>query len=81
MGKKLLVKVRFIKYGIPSGREYTYRSQIPLVVGDTVELPNNGTGIVTEIDVPESKVESYAEKIKDIIGLMEGRMDDGKRID
>lgn len=67
----MLIKVRFIKNGSPSGREYTYRSSIPLLVGDTVELPNNGTGIVTEVDVPESEVETYADKINGIIGLKE----------
>ena len=67
----MLIKVMFIKNGSPSGREYTYRANIPIVIGDTVELPNNGTGIVTEVDVPESKVETYADKIKDIIGLKE----------
>lgn len=77
----MLIKVRFIKNGSPSGREYTYRANIPIVVGDTVELPNNGTGIVTEVDVLESEVESYVNKIKDIIGLKKGRSDDGNGTD
>lgn len=77
----MLIKVMFIKNGSPSGREYTYRANIPIVIGDTVELPSNGTGIVTEVDVPESEVETYADKIKDIIGLKERGTNDGDGTD
>lgn len=77
----MLIKVMFIKNGSPSGREYTYRSKISVVTGDMVELPSNGTGIVTEVDVPESEVESYVGKIKDIIGLKERGTNDGDGTD
>lgn len=67
----MLIKVKFIKNEKPLGREYTYRSQIPLNVGDTVELPSGGIGTVTEIDVPKESVKAYAEKIKEIVGKKE----------
>lgn len=67
----MLIKVKFIKNEKPSGREYTYRSPIPLNVGDMVELPSGRIGTVTETNVPEESVKAYAEKIKEIVGLKE----------
>lgn len=67
----MLIKVKFTRNGIPSGREYAYRSQIPVKAGDLVELPN-GTGIVTAVDVPESEVEGFRDKVKEIVGLKGG---------
>jgi len=75
-----LVKVKFLKLGTPSGREYTYRSEIPVAVGDIVELPHAtpvmgdvpySQGIVTQIDVPESEIEAFKDRVKTIIGLVE----------
>lgn len=75
-----LVKVRFLKYGLPSGREYTYRAEIPLMVGDLVELPHArpamedipySQGVVTQINVPESEIETFKDRIKTIIGKVE----------
>lgn len=77
----MLIKVRFIKNGSPSGREYTYRSEIKVEINDAVELPGGGIGVVTGTNVPESEVKSYAEKIKDIIGLKERGSDDSKGTD
>lgn len=67
----MLIKVKFIKNGNPSGKEYAYRSSIPVSIGDLVEL-SNGTGIVTEVDVPESEVEAFKDKVKEIVGLKGG---------
>lgn len=75
-----LVKVKFLKFGTPSGREYTYRSEIQVAVGDTVELPHAvptlvnvpySQGVVTQIDVPESEIEAFKDRVKSIIGLVE----------
>lgn len=70
----MLIKVKFVKNGNPSGREYTYRSPIPVSIGDLVELPN-GTGIVTVVDVPEIEVEAFKDKVKEIVGLKGGEED------
>lgn len=67
----MLIKVKFIKNGNSSGKEYAYRSSIPVSIGDLVEL-SNGTGIVTEVDVPESEVEAFKDKVKEIVGLKGG---------
>ncbi len=72
-----LIKVKFLKMGEPSGREYTYRSEIPVEVGDTVELPHAvpvmgdvpySQGVVTQIYVPESEIEAFKDRVKTIIG-------------
>ena len=73
-----LIKVRFLKFGMPSGREYTYRSDIDVKPGDIVELPHpvpqpDGTpynrGCVTQTNVPEAEIEAFRDKVKTIIGL------------
>ncbi len=73
-----LVKVKFLKDGIPAGREYTYWSGIDLKPDDIVEIPHaravpDGTpymrGEVTKIDVHETEVEAFKDKVKTIIGL------------
>lgn len=73
----MLIKVKFLKYGIPSGREYTYISEIPVEVGDNVELPHAvptmecipySQGVVTQINVPESEIEAFKDRVKTIIG-------------
>jgi hypothetical protein len=74
-----LVKVKFFKYGMPSGRDYTYFSEADVKVGDIVELPHSvpqpeGTpynkGVVTQVDVPEVEIEKFKDKVKTIIGIV-----------
>jgi hypothetical protein len=75
-----LIKVKFLKMGEPFGRDYTYRTEIPVSVGDTVELPHAkptildlpySRGIVTQINVPEVEIEAFRDKVKTIIGKVE----------
>lgn len=77
----MLIKVKFTKDEKPCGREYTYRSRIQVKVGELVKLPNGGTGIVTSIDVPEAEVKSYADRVREIVGLKEEKTDDSERAD
>lgn len=79
-----LIKVKFLKMGEPSGREYTYRTEIPVSVGDTVELPHAkptilelpySRGVVTQINVPEAETEAFKDKVKTIIGKVDLRED------
>lgn len=69
----MFIKVKFIKNGSPYGKDYTYRSTVPVSAGDVVELPGRGTGIVTEINVPEESVRAYADKIKEIVGIKDDK--------
>lgn len=72
-----LVKLRFLRDGQPSGREYTYISKSEVAVGDTVQVreaeegKEAPKGIVTAINVPESEVESFRDKLKAIVGKIE----------
>ncbi len=62
-----LIKVAYIKDGELSKREYTYYSAEPLQVGDVVKAPVRDTtseAQVTEIDVPESAIAAFRDKVK-----------------
>lgn len=67
----MLIKVQFLKEDKPSGRAYTYRSEVPVKVGDKVQINSSAKGIVTEIDVPEEEVAAFSDKVKSIMGLAE----------
>ena len=66
-----LVKVRYIdeSTGEIRGREYTYFSEEPLTVGNVVTVPIKdtiGKGQVTAVDVPESTITAFKDKVKTI---------------
>ena len=61
----MLIKVRFLKGGSPSGREYTYESDSNVRAGDEVSVRGT-TAVVTEINVPEEEVASFRDKLKKI---------------
>lgn len=72
-----LIKVIFIREGKAIGREYTYRTDVSVEVGDIVELPHAKPvmdeipypqGLVTHVDVPESEIEAFKDRVKTIIG-------------
>lgn len=63
-----LIKAKFLRDGEPQGRAYTYISNENVRVGDLVQLNEKGQGIVIEVDVPDSEVKSFKDKLKTIIG-------------
>ncbi|XBX05140.1 hypothetical protein QMP26_32595 [Enterocloster clostridioformis] len=65
----MLIKVQFLKGDKPSGRAYTYRSDVPVEIGDKVQINRSVKGIVTEVDVPEEEVAAFADKVKSIVGI------------
>nr|DAT34637.1 MAG TPA: hypothetical protein [Caudoviricetes sp.] len=65
----MLIKVQFLKGDKPSGRAYTYRSDVPVEIGDKVQINSSVKGIVTEINVPEEEVAAFADKVKSIAGI------------
>lgn len=67
----MLISVKFLKGDKPSGREYTYRFDGQVNVGDMVQINSSAKGVVTEIDVPEKEVVTFADKVKSIVGLVE----------
>ena len=73
-----LVKLSFFRGGEPQGREYTYISKEKVEVGDTVIVRKPDTqgaeppkGIITMVDVPETEVESFKDRLKEIVGKEE----------
>lgn len=67
----MIIKARFLKDGEPSGREYSYISDIEVQVGDVVILNDTSKGIVTAVDVPDVEVAKYRDRLKRIVGIAE----------
>lgn len=67
----MLIKCKFLKGDVPSGREYTYSTSEVVKVGDTIQINEKAKGVVTMVNVPEAEVEAFADKIKSIIGKVE----------
>ena len=66
-----IIKVRFLRGGAPSGRDYTYYTPVEVAIGDTVEMEARegvAKGIVTQINVPEEEIAPFKDKAKTIIG-------------
>ncbi len=68
-----IVKVRYCldsdEHGELSPREYTYYSVDPLQVGDHITVPVRNTtskAVVTAVDVPESEIAAFKDKLKTI---------------
>lgn len=72
-----LIKLRFLRDGQPQGKEYTYIGKAYLAVGDTVQVreaeegKEAPKGIVTAVNVPESAVEAFKDRLKEIVGKIE----------
>lgn len=70
----MLIKVMFLKDDKPTGRTYIYRSEVPVRVGDKVQINSTAKGIVNEVDVSEEEVSAFSGKIKSIIGKVKPKM-------
>ena len=66
-----IIKVKFLKDGIPSGRPYIYFSDGIVAVGDTVQINSSAKGIVDTIGVTESEILPHKDLIKTIVGKVE----------
>ena len=73
-----IIKVKYLKNDVPSGRDYTFFSNEDVAVGDKVQIEENKKGVVTQIDVPEAEIESFKDKVKTIDGKVK---DDGGKIE
>jgi len=82
-----IIKVKFLKAGEPSGRDYTYYSEQPVKIGDKVQINLQSIGVVTAVDVPEEEIAPYKDKVKFIYGkyvepvVEKGEAYDGMGID
>jgi hypothetical protein len=66
-----IIKLRFLRNGQPHGREYAYLTPEEVMVGDIVEVDSQHgitKGIITQVDVPEDQIASFADRVKFIIG-------------
>lgn len=66
-----IIKLQFLRYGQPAGREYTYFTPEPVAVGDLVEVDGQqgvSKGVVTAVDVPEAEIAPFRDRAKTIIG-------------
>lgn len=71
MEKTNVIKLRFLKSGIPAGGEYSYLTPCEVAVGDLVEAPSKSgtsTAIITAINVPEAEIAPFRDRVKSIVG-------------
>ena len=67
-----LIKARYMRNEVPSGRPYTFATTVPVEVDDLVVLDGKGSvGIVVETDVDEKEIEAFRDKLKTIVGKVE----------
>lgn len=66
----MIIKVVFIKDGIPMGREYSYYAPAGYVpdIGDTVQINEKAHGRVVAVNVPEEEIESFKHLMKTVWG-------------
>lgn len=75
-----IIKCRFLdKDSEPRGREYSYKTEIPVEVGQIVDVPaprqsdtdnelKTKSVIVSQINVPE-EIATFADKVKTVVGI------------
>lgn len=71
MEKTNVIKLRFLKNGVPSGREYTYFTPCEVAAGDYVEAPSTSgtsTAVVTAVNVPEAEIAPFRDRAKSVVG-------------
>ena len=64
----MLIKCQYMKDGQPFGKSYTFESFHTVEVGDIVYIDQKTKGVVTDINIPESEVATFRDRIKRIVG-------------
>jgi hypothetical protein len=70
----MIVKVKFLRNGVPSGRTYSYTAPDDgetYKAGDYVYLSGDSVGLIVETDVPEDKAGYPVDKLRTFIGRAE----------
>lgn len=70
----MIVKVKFLRNGVPSGRTYSYIAPDDgetYKAGDYVYLSGDSVGLIVETDVPEDKAGYPVDKLRTFIGRAE----------
>ena len=73
MEKTNVIKLKYLRAGQPSEREYTFFTPEPVEVGDLVDIAvvsqdNTSQGVVTAVNVPLAEIEPFKDRAKTIIG-------------
>lgn len=68
-----VVKLKFLRNGEPTGREYTYFTPEEVEIGDLVDVAIQGEGstsqgIITAVNVPYAEIEPFKNRAKTIVG-------------
>jgi len=66
----LYIKARYMKDSVQNGREYTFGSDVIVKLGDVVSI-GTAKAVVTAVDVPETEILPFREKLKKIDGKVE----------
>lgn len=64
----MIIRIKFLRNDEPFGRDYSYRCDDSVSVGDIVSIDGRTKGIVTQINVPEEEIESFKDRVKSIYG-------------
>lgn len=70
----MVIKAKFLRNGIPSGRTYSYITPDDgetYKTGDYVHLSKESVGLIVETDVPEDKAGFPVDKMRQFIGKAE----------
>lgn len=73
-----IIKLRFLRDGEPSGREYTYFTNTEVAVSDLVEIDGKqgiSQGVVTAVDVPEEEIAPFRDRAKTILGKVKDKQE------
>ncbi len=59
----IVIKTRYLKNDLPTGKEYTFGIKELVKLGDIVKV-GNAKAVVTEVNVSCEEVESFKDKMK-----------------
>lgn len=80
MERTNVIKLKYLRAGQTSGREYTFYTPEPVEVGDLVDIAvvsqdNKSQGVVTAVNVPLAEIEPFKDRAKAIIGKAAQKVD------
>lgn len=59
----MYIKAKYLKNDIPSGKAYTFETDVPVKIGDKISV-GKAQAVVEVVNVPEEEVSGYKDKIK-----------------
>ena len=61
----MYIKAKYLKNDIPAGKAYTFKTDVPVKIGDKVSI-GKAQAVVEVVNVPEEEVSGYKNKIKEV---------------